>query len=167
LEFVLGDWITVKKVTRNPVFVTAGQTLKLRLDIENVDKWNTTAFWVYAKDSSETSREHDLQLVRDVDSSSETYFSYNKTRVSRERQVDLVVSSMTLADSGVYRCKFRKRDEGWSIRVEYNVIVEGKIKKLTLFILDNSISSKLLLEAQLESSLIGPVYDHKMEPELS
>ncbi|CAB3980615.1 carcinoembryonic antigen-related cell adhesion molecule 1-like [Paramuricea clavata] len=105
------DWITVKKVTRNPVFVTAGQTLKLRLDIENVDKWNTTAFWVYAKDSSRTSPEHDLQLMRDVDSSSETYFSYNKTRVSRERQVDLVVNSMTLADSGVYRCKFRKPDE--------------------------------------------------------
>ncbi|CAB4012608.1 carcinoembryonic antigen-related cell adhesion molecule 1 isoform X5 [Paramuricea clavata] len=64
--------------------------------------------------------------MRDVDSSSETYFSYNKTRVSRERQVDLVVNSMTLADSGVYRCKFRKPDEGWSIRVDYNVIVEEK-----------------------------------------
>ena len=108
--------------------MTVGQTLKLRLNIENlqVDKWDTNAFWVHAKNYS--SREQDLQWVRHLGSSSELYHSYNKTHISRERQIDLVVSGVTLADSGVYRCKFRKPPKNWSMWIVYRVIVEGEIK---------------------------------------
>ena len=125
LELILDDWITVKKATPNLVFVTVGQTLKLRLNIENLQV-DTNAFWVHAKNYS--SREHDLQWVRHLGSSNELHHSYNKTRISRERQIDLVVSGMTLADSGVYRCKFRKPPKNWSVWVVYRVIVQGEIK---------------------------------------
>ena len=135
----------MKRVTANPVFVTVGQTLKLRLDIENiqVDKWDTNAFWVYAKNGS--SREYDLQWIRKVGSNSEMYNSYNKSRVSRERHVDLVVRSMTLADSGIYRCKFRKPPKNWNIWIEYKVIVEGKIEIQRCIICSEYFCSSIIL----------------------
>lgn len=119
----------MKKVTPDPVFVTVGQTLKLRLDVQNlqVDQWNTTAMWVIASDYTIHSQEQELQWVRQMGSSNEKYYSYNKTRVSRERQIDLVLSDVTLADSGIYRCIFRQPPDGWSIWIHYNVVVEGEI----------------------------------------
>lgn len=122
-----GEWISVKKVTPDPDFVRVGQSLKIRLNIEDLhlDRWNTTGYWVYAPDFSERSPERALHLVRQLGSSSEVHFSYD-TRVSRERYIDLVVKNVTLADSGVYRCKFRRPPHPWSIRVEFRVIVEGE-----------------------------------------
>ena len=116
--------------------MTVGQTLKLRLDIENlqVDKWNTTAFWVYSPVKDASSPEQELQWVRNLGSNRESYYTYNETRISRERQVDLVMKEMKLSNSGVYRCKFRKPPQPWSIWIEYNVIVEGKRKALFIYL---------------------------------
>ena len=125
--YIPDDWIKVKKTTPDPVFLTVGQTLKLQLDIENlnVERWNTTAFWVYLENSNK--REHELFWVRQLGSTNEIYYSYNATHISRERQVDFIMKGVIIADSGIYRCKFRKPPHGWSIIVEYRVIVEGKI----------------------------------------
>ncbi|XP_028402497.1 uncharacterized protein LOC114525374 [Dendronephthya gigantea] len=120
------DWISVRKVTPDPDFVRVGQSLKIRLDIDGLDLYrgNTTGYWAFSPDFTERSYVRELQMVRQLGSSSEVYFSYDTARVSRERYIDLVVKNMTLADSGVYRCKFRRPPRPWSIRVEFRVIVE-------------------------------------------
>lgn len=119
----------MSKKTRDPVFVSVGQNLKLKVDVKNVqtDKWNTTVFWVFVGGDSEYGPELDLQLVRSLGSDMEKYYSYNITRISRERRADLVIKSVTLADSGVYRCKFRRPPHPWSISLDYRVIIEGNV----------------------------------------
>ena len=122
-----------------------------------MDRWNTTAFWVYSPDGDAFSPERELQWVRRLGSETELHYTYNETRVSRERQMDLVMKSMTLGDSGVYRCKFRKPPNAWQIWIEYNVIVEGKRWKL---ILDISTSSKLFFYKKSSKDHLFLVQQH-------
>lgn len=122
-----GEEFKVEKISPDPVFVELGQPLKLEINIPQLylETWNMTAFWTYFPNHSSNSEEHNLQLLRNIGKDYIFHHAYDP-RVTVQRQADLVLVNTTVADTGVYQCRFRRPPNAWETLVKFHVTIEGK-----------------------------------------